>query len=79
MPSILLRYVSGLHLLIRLSNRVAEIHAVDRLRDHGIWTTPLSRYQHRPTDAGIVVGFARLAPQHTPSVSQHVAAALQDL
>ena len=70
---------AGLHLLIRLPNRVAETHAVDRLRDHGIWTTPLSRYQHRPTDAGIVVGFARLAPQHAPSVSQHLAAALQDL
>jgi GntR family transcriptional regulator / MocR family aminotransferase len=70
---------AGLHLLIRLPNRVAETHAVDRLRDHGIWTTPLSRYQHRPTDAGIVLGFARLAPQHAPSVSQHLAAALQDL
>jgi GntR family transcriptional regulator / MocR family aminotransferase len=70
---------AGLHLLIRLPNPAAEIRAVQRLTDRGIWATPLSRYQLEQAGAGIVIGFARLAPQHATLVSRHLAEALRDL
>lgn len=69
---------AGLHLLIKLPDAAAETRAVHRLIERGIWTTPLRRYQHRPAEAGIVIGFARLAPHQATPISRRMAEALQE-
>ena len=68
---------AGLHLLIRLPDTAAETGLTERLTHQGILVTPLSRYQHRPADAGIVVGFARLTAHQAPRVGRELAATLQ--
>jgi GntR family transcriptional regulator/MocR family aminotransferase len=67
---------AGLHVMIRLPNRAAETGAVRLLKDRGIWVMPLRRYQHGDAGAGIVLSFARLAPQHATRVSRTLAAVL---
>ena len=68
---------AGLHLLIRLPDEVSETHVTERLTRQGILVTPLSRYQHRRTDSGIVVGFARLTAHQAPRVGHELAVTLQ--
>ena len=68
---------AGLHLLVRLPDAVAETHVTERLTRQGILVTPLSRYQHRRTDSGIVVGFARLTAHQAPRVGRELAVTLQ--
>lgn len=68
---------AGLHLLIRLPGPDAEARAIRYLRDRDIWTTPLSRYNHRATAAGIVVGFARLPVHHAAAISAELADAIR--
>jgi len=68
---------AGLHLLVRLPDAVADIQVADRLTRQGILVTPLSRYQHRRTDSGIVVGFARLTADQAPRVGLELARTLQ--
>ena len=69
---------AGLHLLIKLPDAAAESRAIQRLIERGIWTTPLRRYQHRPAEAGIVIGFARLAPHQATPISRRIAEAIRD-
>ena len=68
---------AGLHLLIRLPDTAPETHIVQSLAHQGVLVTPLSRYQHRRTDSGIVVGFARLTAHQAPHVGRELAAVLQ--
>ena len=68
---------AGLHLLVRLPDAAAQDHVVERLARRGILVTPLSRYQHRRTDSGIVVGFARLTAHQAPRVGRELAVTLQ--
>ena len=70
---------AGLHLLIRLPNRAVEDGAVGLLKDRDIWVTPLGRYQHNDSGAGIVLSFARLAPQHAIRVSRSLTSVVQGL
>jgi hypothetical protein len=56
---------------------VAETHVTERLTRQGILVTPLSRYQHRRTNSGIVVGFARLTAHQAPRVGRELAVTLQ--
>lgn len=67
---------AGLHLLVDLPDKAREVRAEQRLAQHKVWATPLSRYQHRQDDAGLVLGFARLPPQHARRVSRLVVDAL---
>ena len=69
---------AGLHLLIKLPDAAAETRAIQRLIESGIWTTPLCRYQRRPAEAGIVIGFARLAPHQATQISRRIAQALRE-
>lgn len=80
LPSLEVAGVSaGLHLLIKLPNAAAETRAVQRLEERGIWITPLSHCQRRSSAAGLVIGFARLPPQHAERVSRLLAVALREL
>jgi GntR family transcriptional regulator/MocR family aminotransferase len=67
---------AGLHVLVRLPDRVDATHLAATAAEHGILVHALDRYRASPArdqPSALVMGYSRLAPRHIEEGIQHLA------